>query len=687
MIYTINNNTTARYSKFVTRPKWQIDVTLDLDLLVAVHPTIPDAALPEPHDPLSVINQVSNQETTIFQSCELLCWRIDLQFLNLRAYFGNLLKALHVCWLASRNNKRIVFVDQANISNDLSQVLHHSLTKQHSRHTLPRLLEATLAKNANPRDTIGTMDSPSVLDVAQEKKPATQQISPKHKPTKSVTVFNQLFGLLNSVTAGAEMQKKQPPVLTKGFKIQPSLPNTDLINRLKLIAQEFGAMPDKDVDNKNLNQYEGNKHRYDIHKSAMPPIRIFNKNTKYQIKLRAKAAQLSSRQIGFFSSITGSSFLSNSKNAFKSIDNLVHLNNFSASKTNPVHEYVLTKNQIISYPCFAQKFRLLTAAQSLIQKTKVVIKSSQNSSHATAAKEKVIKLQAKKKAKPQSPNIAGDQKDALAPLDDVLLSSAQSHKHLYNQPLISNFSHLLRIQTKAIQQYAPVCDRTNIKNSILPFFNERGFFSIPDLAQPELLNTNRPKTRDARILENPQDNFFARRRINKKYVKSDKTINSFFNRHYVGNVEAGPRFNKRKGKNVFQYMQRPINLKLKSAYLQTYHQHKINTNNYRQCLNFVKNPWLNQADIVFFVNPGSCMNTVMQAKRLNIPTIGLISNSIVNRPGRSGFRTFCYDDYVNYSILGNPSSIFFVRTIMEMFVKVIQTATNNKPILKTIRNR
>lgn len=49
---------------------------------------------------------------SVFKWGELVCWRSDLSFLNLRVTFVNSLKALNVCWMCVRNNKRLVFVGE-----------------------------------------------------------------------------------------------------------------------------------------------------------------------------------------------------------------------------------------------------------------------------------------------------------------------------------------------------------------------------------------------------------------------------------------------------------------------------------------------------------------------------------------------------------------------------------------------
>ena len=76
---------------------------------------------------------------SLFYSKELLCWRSDLSFLNLKQYFANILKVLHICRAASRNNQRILFIGGSK-SEACGIIVDSVLVKQLKRRTVPDIL-------------------------------------------------------------------------------------------------------------------------------------------------------------------------------------------------------------------------------------------------------------------------------------------------------------------------------------------------------------------------------------------------------------------------------------------------------------------------------------------------------------------------------------------------------------------
>ena len=90
---------------------------------------------------------------------------------------------------------------------------------------------------------------------------------------------------------------------------------------------------------------------------------------------------------------------------------------------------------------------------------------------------------------------------------------------------------------------------------------------------------------------------------------------------------------------------------------------------------FAKTPFLNNqlADIIFFINPEKNEGLVNQANSLKIPTIGIVSGITTNSQGRQRYNNSRLKESVYYPILGNPASDFFTRTVINLFVKTIQT--------------
>ena len=76
---------------------------------------------------------------SLFYSKELLCWRSDLSFLNLKQYFANILKVLHICRAASRNNQRILFIGGSK-SEICGIMVDSVLVKQFKRRMVPDIL-------------------------------------------------------------------------------------------------------------------------------------------------------------------------------------------------------------------------------------------------------------------------------------------------------------------------------------------------------------------------------------------------------------------------------------------------------------------------------------------------------------------------------------------------------------------
>ena len=106
-------------------------------------------------------------------------------------------------------------------------------------------------------------------------------------------------------------------------------------------------------------------------------------------------------------------------------------------------------------------------------------------------------------------------------------------------------------------------------------------------------------------------------------------------------------------------------------------------NQLKQYEMFVKTPFVNNqlADIIFFMNPEKNQNLVNQANNLKIPTIGIVSGIAVCKAQvksqlfRGKHKPELFKDSVYFPILGNPTSDFFTRTILSLFVKALY----NKP--------
>jgi Ribosomal protein S2 len=767
MIYIINNNTAYGYSKFICRPKWLINLNIRINLFQT------DSPLTNFLDILTQTNEFNLKydkdkynvrPNNTFQSAELLCWRSDLQFLNLRAYFSNMLKALHLCWLAARNNKRIVFIDHDITMNHLrSQLVYQSLFKQHKRQIIPRQLESFLIKARNNDATLGINQNTNLEQLMHSKQQSIVKIDSdiklfKNQQTNShcsgnFISFNELFGLLHFststntkysdikptdiiqkqktqfnlpmlyfaafaknikkndfITKQTNENKKRIITLTKNLnekksKIDPKQTKSIFQNAKNTInstvvnetAKPFCDSKNNSIDTENSHN-DKNKNVY------FKSFDFLNKNPKYQIKLRAKAAQLASRQSGFFVNASGSSFLSNSKNAFKNQNNLLHLDHFIQNPLNPINNCEIFKHQIVSHALMTlklntfatlknknvHKFNKLENKHTAYHNPELIsTKANKQTDTEQVLNQKQLGALNKKKnkrrktSKRRTISLVQALEQAQSKIKEITTQARSNSKSSAINQKRNKPAHLLRLRTKPLKLHSALFDGTNIKNSALPFFNGAGFASISDLVQ-HLLKPNRGTKRNIHFLENFQNHVFSQFQAKQRDFKTFNMHYKFLNRFYIANTSnIASMFYKKKGKTggtltkILRHSKTPFNLMLKSNNLQKYYRRNVNTNNYKQSLGFVKNPWLTQADIIFFVDPEKNLNTIEQAKRFNIPTIGIISGSSVGF-GRHCFKNYSFDDCVNYPILGNSASIFFVRSILEIFIKTIQTATKTK---------
>nr|YP_009172342.1 ribosomal protein S2 [Ulva fasciata]ALG35701.1 ribosomal protein S2 [Ulva fasciata]QBR54767.1 ribosomal protein S2 [Ulva lactuca] len=107
-----------------------------------------------------------------------------------------------------------------------------------------------------------------------------------------------------------------------------------------------------------------------------------------------------------------------------------------------------------------------------------------------------------------------------------------------------------------------------------------------------------------------------------------------------------------------------------------YYDKFIGLNQFNQYEMFAKSPFINNklADIMFFINPEKNQNLVNQANCLKIPTIGVISGMATSRLGRPSCNHYSLNNLVNYPIVGNPSSSFFIYSLLGVFIKTLRSS-------------
>lgn len=192
MIFTLNHHTSYSYNKFTCRPAYVVGLTKafknkNAQLSVPyglkapqyrrrpgtlVNNALPCASMKRNANKSTLLASLNMQNTPgsdtltygldqnrldvynerdqnhFFQVKPLLCWKNDLAYYNLRSYFLNTLKALHLCWSAARNNKKIAFI---GVDGDLLNQASSSCltgwfkTQSLARNSIPKLC-STLQK-------------------------------------------------------------------------------------------------------------------------------------------------------------------------------------------------------------------------------------------------------------------------------------------------------------------------------------------------------------------------------------------------------------------------------------------------------------------------------------------------------------------------------------------------------------
>ena len=172
--------------------------------------------------------------------------------------------------------------------------------------------------------------------------------------------------------------------------------------------------------------------------------------------------------------------------------------------------------------------------------------------------------------------------------------------------------------------------------------------------------------------------FFNKKKIIKKeYPKTGRTPQIRIGK---GTRVVGQFQNKVKPRQDIQRLFKNHKLCLTTPSFRKYYKTIVSLNYLKQYEMFVKTPFVNNqlADILFFINPEKTIDVVNQANSLKIPTIGVVSGIAVNFRGRQSSNSSRLREPVNYPILGNPASYFFIRTIIHLFVKTFQTENYKK---------
>lgn len=98
--------------------------------------------------------------------------------------------------------------------------------------------------------------------------------------------------------------------------------------------------------------------------------------------------------------------------------------------------------------------------------------------------------------------------------------------------------------------------------------------------------------------------------------------------------------------------------------------------------NWRKNPWLKEADLVFFTNPSTSLSLLNQINRLKIPTIGIINLGSSSDPSRRAAEArkpkTRSKQSITYPIIGNSNSLNFLRIVLTKFASILVQKRNTR---------
>lgn len=155
---------------------------------------------------------------------------------------------------------------------------------------------------------------------------------------------------------------------------------------------------------------------------------------------------------------------------------------------------------------------------------------------------------------------------------------------------------------------------------------------------------------------------------NKNSIRSNRpSVASLFKNNQTFKAYKSKGLSRRVIPKLFRYHEKKF---------RNYYNKLVNSNQLNQYQMFAKSPFINNklADIMFFINPEKNQNLVNQANSLKIPTIGVISGMVTSQLGRHSCNHYSLNNLVNYPILGNPSSSFFIYSLIGVFIKTLRSS-------------
>lgn len=661
MIYILNHNTSYKHSKFSARCETSRVVvpTTNTKALLNKHPSM-NSCIPG--------GVLKHKRHTFEQSKPLLCWRYDLTFFNLGSFFFGILKALHTCWYFAKNNKSIVFISTDNPSDTGVCAGIDTLTQKYTREFLPRIA------GSHPGDTPGWEPS----------------------------IQTQLRNSNNVVRTAVKTVKSNNTV--------KRLSGTQKLNRFAKHNNNTCKFVENDPRKKtNLNHsynellYNNNskKHEYSVSNNRATPAGISPTAVRRRIDhLKSTVLTELKNLIHFSGVVEQTAGVLKTENAPQNVS-VAHI---SYHKSDGLLYKAASRRLCASFsrtkaPFFSNaksSFRELFSHLSDPEKTlsRLLFPAAQHS----LFKMGVLDLNKRCLLKPISdmPDFLNENtfsaekksaqhfqpKSAPTHMESVLIKPVFSvTASRFDKPLSSR-DNLPREKEKSLSKLS--VDETNtefaydrvrtrpggtdlaIKKKRTYAFHVHYNGVLPSIMERQ--NKNKYKKKNQKHHQSIKVTTYKKRQFYAgaaPYKHLDPDIITGRGRGGWGAGES---------RGVFKEFIIAKHTQKRNAYEQhDFYGTVMNQQAHQAAKRFAYSPYIQNADLVFFVNPDKNPGLASQIKKLGIPSIGIVSglksSTYRKQPTHSNLH-----DSVTYPIVGNSDNAAFVLMVVRIFVKLIQKA-------------
>lgn len=636
MINILNHNTSYKHSKFSARPAVLFNCRREVPA-VWWHS-----------------KQKYNRNLFEYQSKELLCWRYDLNFFNLYSFFFGILKALHICWCFIKNNKTIVFISTDHPSDTGISAVTDVLTQKYMRECLPRVVGTNINGGQNAKIIKSGSKKIKSKNTNQRKKLSQKaQELIRCEATRKKTNLN----------LGVVSDHKN--------KIINSLRSTDRLPRTMNFAKIKPRLNSALTELKNLIQISGaiKNERKTLLESAHQTQSLSRSYHKSD-GLLYKAA---SRRLWASFSRIKAPFFSNSKSSFRGLfshigDHLFQpLNGAKQTshrlKTNyalDLNKRCLLKPTMVEYTKRDKKSAKrynVNRFDPIFSFGEKILPFDKEKPLGNIPFEKYIPTKESQKGwvtSGRSDALSQSKKNKNALEQDKPLSKrskALSYDRLINSIANQKKKHI----------YAFNANYRGFLNSIMKGNNHTGLIGRKNNKRGQNPGSSSPRV--ASTLPHSRKISISMPTVSKQRFYAGSTP---YKRAHC--VSPGRLSAQKITRFMYQHTRKQHALEQRDFY------GTIIDNHMRQATKrFANSPYIQHADLVFFVNPDRNPGLASQIKKLGIPSIGIVSglksSAYRKQPTHSNVH-----DSVSYPIIGNSDNVTFVMMVVRIFVKLIQKA-------------